>query len=81
MEAERREADIDRAERQRESFAKLASQERIERDRLAIQNSKKIEVKRGSDTLHNRFRIGQKVLRMYQRCFQVLNSVDFEWFF
>ena len=49
LEAFRRDADIDRAERLREKEAELASQEI---DRLAVQNSKAVRVKRASDLLH-----------------------------
>ena len=36
-----READIERAERQREAEAKLASNETLERERMAFQNRKR----------------------------------------
>ena len=52
IERERREADIERASREREAQAKLESHERLERERMAMQNSKEIRVKRASDLLH-----------------------------
>ena len=52
IESTRRDADVDRAERLRLSDAQIASQERMERERLANQNSKEVRVKRASDLLH-----------------------------
>ena len=43
---------LTKTERQRESEAKLASNEALERERMAFQNSKEIRVKRASGLLH-----------------------------
>ena len=42
----KRETDMDRAELQRQADAKLASNETLERERMAFQNSKEVRVKR-----------------------------------
>ena len=46
------EADVKRAERQKEAKAKFWRNETLERERMAFQNSKEIRVKSASDLLH-----------------------------